>query len=68
MAAERVMVEMGGERKRCTLIGRRFWSADDGCWTARVRQRGAEFAVYEVMGVWCTKAVVDHIRRVIAKK
>jgi hypothetical protein len=65
MPAERVMVEMGGYRKRCTMVGRPTWDADEGGLVSRVRHNGKVIEVVDVHGVWLTRPAWDNVCRVL---
>lgn len=60
----RITVEMGGERKRCTLLTKPKRRADGALW-ARARHAGEEFAITEVWGVWLKQSAWEHVCRVL---
>ena len=59
MPSQRIMVDFGGERKRCTLMT----SPKDG-W-AKARFGGMDFDVVEVWGAWLTQPTWENVCRVL---
>jgi hypothetical protein len=68
MPSERVMVEMGGIRERCTMVGQPKWSAKEGGMVGRARRRGKEFAIVDVCGVWLTRPAWEHVKKVLGRR
>ena len=64
MRAERITVEMGGFRKRCTMLGRPTWSEEGGL-VARARYAGQEFEIVDVRGVWLTRSAWEYVKSVL---
>jgi hypothetical protein len=65
MPAERITVEMGGFRKRCTMLARPTWSDEEGGLVSRARLKGREFEIVDVYGVWLTRPAWEHVKRVL---
>jgi hypothetical protein len=65
MPSERVTVEMGGYRKRCTMVGRPTRDESEGGLVSSVRHEGREIEVVDVHGVWLTRPAWEHVKRVL---
>lgn len=67
MPAERITVEMGGFRKRCTMLEKPAQGDDGGLWS-RARHGREEFAITQVWGVWLKESAWEYICRVLDGK
>jgi hypothetical protein len=65
MPSERITVEMGGYRKRCTMVGRPMWDENEGGLVSSVRYEGKEIEIVDVYGVWLTRPAWEHVKRVL---